>query len=106
MSKNLKFTIIQDSSNFTLASVKAVKEDLLLAVLLVTLVMLVFLHSLRNAVIVMIAIPTLLVTALIGMWATNCTMNIISLLAMSLVIGILVNDSIVVLENIRRHLER
>lgn len=105
-SKNLKFTIIQDSSNFTLASVKAVKEDLLLAVLLVALVMLVFLHSLRNAVIVMIAIPTSLVTALIGMWATNCTMNIISLLAMSLVIGILVDDSIVVLENIHRHLEK
>lgn len=105
-SKDLKFTIIQDSSNFTMASVKAVKEDLLIAVFLVALVMLVFLHSLRNAVIVMVAIPTSLVTALIGMWITNCTMNIISLLAMSLVIGILVDDSIVVLENIHSHLEK
>jgi HAE1 family hydrophobic/amphiphilic exporter-1 len=105
-SHNLKFTIIQDSSDFTLASVKAVKEDLLIAVLLVALVMLLFLHSIRNSLIVMIAIPTSLVTALIGMWATNCTMNIITLLAMSLVIGILVDDSIVVLENIHKHLEK
>ncbi len=102
---NLKFVIIQNSSNFTLASVAAVKEDLLLAAILVALVMLVFLHSLRNSVIVMIAIPTSLVTTLIGMWATGCTMNIITLLAMSLVIGILVDDSIVVLENIHHHLE-
>ncbi len=103
---NLKFVMIQNSSDFTLASVAAVKEDLLIAVLLVAMVMLVFLHSLRSSVIVMVAIPTSLVTTLIGMWATGCTMNIITLLAMSLVIGILVDDSIVVLENIHNHLEK
>lgn len=105
-SLNLKFTVIQDSSTFTLASVKAVQEDLVIAVILVALVMLVFLHSLRSSLIVMVAIPTSLVATLIGMWATGCTMNIITLLAMSLVIGILVDDSIVVLENIYHHLEK
>src|SRR5690606_25176227 len=62
-------------------------------------------HSLRNAMIVMIAIPTSLVVSFIGMYALGFTLNLMSLLAMSLVIGVLVDDSIVVLENIYRHLE-
>jgi HAE1 family hydrophobic/amphiphilic exporter-1 len=103
---NLQFVITQDDSTYTLASVKAVKDDLILAILLVAVVMLIFLHSLRNSMIVMVAIPTSLVTTLIGMWATGCTINMITLLAMSLVIGILVDDSIVVLENIHHHLEK
>lgn len=103
---NLKFEIIEDSSTYTIDSANAVKEDLGMAIFLVALVMLVFLHSLRNAFIVMVAIPTSLVVTFIGMWATGCTLNIISLLAMSLVIGILVDDSIVVLENIHHHLEK
>jgi HAE1 family hydrophobic/amphiphilic exporter-1 len=103
---NLKFTVIQDRSLFTLAAIKAVQEDLVIAVLLVALVMLVFLQSLRNSLIVMVAIPTSLVAALIGMWVTGCTINIFTLLAMNLVIGILIDDSIVVLENIHHQLEK
>lgn len=103
---NLKFFLVYDSSTNTIDSANAVKEDLGVAILLVAIVMLLFLHSLRNALIVMVAIPTSLVATLIGMWATGCTMNIITLLAMSLVIGILVDDSIVVLENIHHHLEQ
>ncbi len=105
-SMDLKFNIVEDGSEYTLASAAAVKEDLALAVLLVAMVMLVFLHSLRNAIVVMVSIPTSIVVTFIGMWATGCSLNIISLLAMSLVIGILVDDSIVVLENIHHHLEK
>ncbi|HBF36993.1 MAG TPA: acriflavin resistance protein [Firmicutes bacterium] len=105
-SMNLKFSIVEDGSEYTLASAAAVKEDLVLAILLVAMVMLAFLHSLRNAIVVMVSIPTSIVVTFIGMWATGCTLNIISLLAMSLVIGILVDDSIVVLENIHHHLEK
>jgi Cation/multidrug efflux pump len=82
-----------------------VKEDLMIAVLLVAGVMLVFLHSIRNALIVMVAIPTSLVSTMVGMWAFGFSLNMLSLLALSLAIGILVDDSIVVLENIHRHLE-
>jgi HAE1 family hydrophobic/amphiphilic exporter-1 len=104
-SLHLKFVVIEDNSTYTIDSANAVKEDLGIAIVLVAIVMLLFLHSLRNALIVMVAIPTSLVATFIGMWATGCTMNIITLLAMSLVIGILVDDSIVVLENIHHHLE-
>lgn len=101
----LKFTITQDSSEFTVAAAKAVYKDFAIAVFLVALVMLVFLHSLRNAFIVMLAIPTSLCSAFILMYFMGYTLNLMTLLAMSLVIGILVDDSIVVLENIYRHLE-
>lgn len=102
---NLKFMVAFDTSTFTVDSANAVKEDLLLAILLVAGVMLLFLHSFRNSIIVLIAIPTSLVSTFIGMWAFGFSLNLITLLALSLVIGILVDDAIVVLENIYRHLE-
>lgn len=102
---NLKFDIAQDGSLYTIASANAVKEDLAIAVLLVALIMLVFLHSFRNSLIVLVAIPASLVSAFFLMYMFNISLNMMTLLAMSLVIGILVDDSIVVLENIHRHLE-
>ena len=103
--EGLKFAIAQDSSEFTLKAAEAVNHDLLLAIILVALVMLVFLHSMRNAIIVMIAIPASLVSTYIAIHAFGFTFNLMTLLALSLVIGILVDDSIVVLENIQRHME-
>lgn len=100
------FSIANDTSDFTLTSANAVLRDLLLAIALVALVMLVFLHSLRNSFIVMVAIPASLVSTFVAMYVLDFSLNLISLVAMSLVIGILVDDSIVVLENIYRHLER
>jgi HAE1 family hydrophobic/amphiphilic exporter-1 len=101
----LKFDIAQDNSDFIMASADGVKEDLLLAVIIVALVMLMFLHSLRNSLIVMVAIPSSLVSTFFMMFVFGMSLNMMTLLAMSLVIGILVDDSIVVLENIYRHLE-
>jgi hydrophobic/amphiphilic exporter-1 (mainly G- bacteria), HAE1 family len=103
--EGLSFAIAQDSSEFTLAAAEAVNHDLLLAIVLVALVMLVFLHSMRNAIIVMVAIPASLVSTYIAIHAFGFTFNLMTLLALSLVIGILVDDSIVVLENIQRHME-
>ena len=101
----LKFSVAQDSSEFTVSAANAVYHDFFIALILVALVMLVFLHSLRNALIVMLAIPTSLVSAFIMMYFMDYSLNLMTLLAMSLVIGVLVDDSIVVLENIYRHLE-
>jgi HAE1 family hydrophobic/amphiphilic exporter-1 len=101
----LAFKIGNDSTDFTNEAVDAVVFDLSLAILLVALVMLVFLHSLRNSLIIMVAIPASLVSTFIGMYLFDFTLNLMTLLAMSLVIGILVDDSIVVLENIYRHME-
>ncbi len=103
--EGLKFKIASNTTDFTLEAVDAVVHDIGLAVILVALVMLVFLHSLRNSLIVMVAIPASLVATFIGMYIFGFTLNLMTLLAMSLVIGILVDDSIVVLENIYRHLE-
>ncbi|MBI1808225.1 MAG: efflux RND transporter permease subunit [Ignavibacteria bacterium] len=102
----LKFNIAQDGSTFTTEAADAVKHDLMLAIMFVAVVMLAFLHSVRNSIIVMIAIPASLISTFIGMYAFGFSLNLMTLLGMSLVIGILVDDSIVVLENIYRHLEK
>ncbi|HEX9970470.1 MAG TPA: efflux RND transporter permease subunit, partial [bacterium] len=102
----LKFDIAQDSAIFTLEAANAVKHDLLMAILLVSAVMFLFLHSIRNSIIILISIPASLIASLLAMWAFDFTLNLMTLLALSLVIGILVDDSIVVLENIYHHLEK
>lgn len=102
---NLDIKIVNDSSIFTLESADAVIHDLILAVILVAFVMLFFLHSLRNAIIVMISIPVSLIATFIGIGLFGFTLNLMSLLGLSLVVGILVDDAIVVLENIQRHME-
>ncbi len=103
---NVKFIIGDDSTDNTIAAVNSVVMDLIMAVLLVSLVMLLFLRSFRNALIVLVAIPTSLVTAFAVMWMLGYTLNLMTLLAMSLIIGILVDDATVVLENIQRHLDK
>ncbi|MGV8878241.1 MAG: efflux RND transporter permease subunit [Sphingobacteriaceae bacterium] len=102
----VKFIIADDSTDNTIAAVNAVVFDLILAVILVSLVMLLFLRSFRNALIVIVAIPTSLVTAFAVMWLLGYTLNLMTLLAMSLIIGILVDDAVVVLENIQKHLDK
>jgi HAE1 family hydrophobic/amphiphilic exporter-1 len=104
-SAGVKFVVADDSTDKTIAAVDSVIFDLMLAVILVSLVMLLFLRSYRNALIVIIAIPTSLVTAFAVMWLLGYTLNLMTLLAMSLIIGILVDDATVVLENIQRHLD-
>lgn len=102
----LNLDIAVDSSTFTLDAANAVQFDMMLAIFIVAAVMLLFLHSLRNSLIVMVAIPASLVSTLVGVWVMGFSLNLMTLLGLSLVIGILVDDSIVVLENIYHHLER
>jgi len=96
--------ITNDNSVFTRASLDAIQHDLLLSVLLVGGVMMLFLHAWRHTVIVLLAIPTSLVSTFLVMYMLGFSLNIMSLMALALMIGILVDDSIVVLENIHRHL--
>lgn len=103
--KSLKFEIASDTSDFTMAAADAVITDLGLAIFIVALCMLLFLHSLRNSLIVMLAIPASLISVFFAMMLLGYSLNLMTLLAISLVVGILVDDSIVVLENIYRHLE-
>ena len=104
--ENVSFDIAQDGSQFTIDAANGVKYDLMLAVILVGIVMLLFLHSIRNSFIVMMAIPASMITSFTMMLAFGFTLNLMTLLGLSLIVGILVDDSIVVLENIHHHLEK
>lgn len=103
--QGIKAKVVNDTTDFTLESANHVIFDLFLAIILVAVVMLLFLHSIRNAFIVMVSIPASLIAAFIGMNLMGYTLNLMSLLGLSLVVGILVDDAIVVLENIYRHME-
>jgi HAE1 family hydrophobic/amphiphilic exporter-1 len=101
----LKFSIGSDQSVYTLESADAVMHDLFIAVLIVALVMLFFLHSGRSALFVLVALPASMIPTFIFMHLFGMSLNLMTLMALSLVVGILVDDSIVILENIMRHME-
>lgn len=103
--QGLKFTVSTDQSTYTLASADGVMEDLGMAILIVGIVMLAFLHSFRSSMFVLVALPSSIIPTFTAMYLLGFSLNLMSLMAMSLVVGILVDDSIVVLENIYRHLE-
>ncbi|QLC64776.1 efflux RND transporter permease subunit [Flavobacterium sp. LPB0248] len=105
ISKKLEFNVSSDQSIYTLKSADAVGEDLMLAILIVGIVMLAFLHSFRSSLFVLLALPSSIIPTFIAMYFFDFSLNLMTLMAMSLVVGILVDDSIVVLENIYRHLE-
>lgn len=103
--QGVKLFLATDNSEFTLESANDVIVDLVFAIILVGIVMLLFLHSIRNSLIVMVSIPLSLIVTFLGMYLFGFTLNLMTLLALSLVVGILVDDAIVVLENIYRHME-
>ena len=103
--QGLNVETVSDTSTFTRESIRSVFSDLMLAILLVAVVMLLFLHNWRNALIVMLVVPLSLIGSFIGMDIFNFTLNLMSLLGLSVVIGVLVDDAIVVIENVHRHLE-
>jgi HAE1 family hydrophobic/amphiphilic exporter-1 len=104
-SLGLEFVTAVNNAEFTQEASQSVMIDLLIAVLLVALTMLLFLHSIRNAVFVSIAIPLSLISTFIVMDLMGFSLNLMSLLGLTLVVGILVDDAIVVIENIHRHVE-
>lgn len=103
--QNVKILVASDSTDYTISAADHVMVDLGIAVVLVAFIMLFFLHSLRDAAIATFAIPLSLVITFIGLKLFGYTLNLMSLLGLSLVVGILVDDAIVVIENIHRHME-
>ena len=98
-------SIVQDAGERVRASVRNVEEMLLEGALLTVLVVFVFLNSWRSTVITGLALPVSVLAAFIAVWAFGFTLNTMSLLGLSLAIGILIDDAIVVRENIVRHIE-
>ena len=97
---------VQDNSVFIRSSVNGVLEELVSAIILTSVVLLLFLHSPRVSLIVLLSIPTTLLATFSIMRVLDFSLNFISTLALILTIGILVDDSIVILENTLRHLSR
>lgn len=100
---DVRLSILSVQATYTQQQLSGVMRTLIEAIIFTGIVMLFFLRSWRNAVVVMVAIPTSLLVTLAAMKLANFTIDIVSMLAMTLIIGILVDDSIVVLENIERH---
>jgi HAE1 family hydrophobic/amphiphilic exporter-1 len=100
------FKVLNVQAKYTAQQIDAVWRTLVQGIVLTGLVMLFFLRSWRNAIVVLIAIPSSLLIAITIMKLANFTLDTVSLLAMTLIIGILVDDSVVVIENIERHYER
>ncbi len=103
---DVQFSVLNVQSTYTEQQLQGVVRTLVEAIVFTGIVMLFFLRSWRNAIVVMIAIPSSLLVTLAAMQLAHFTLDTVSLLAMTLIIGILVDDSIVVLENVERHFER
>jgi len=104
--KDVKIVKIVDTSEFIQNSINNLSETLLYAFIFVTLVVFIFLGRWRSTFIILLTIPVSLIAAFIFLYAIGGTLNIISLSALAIAIGMVVDDAIVVLENITKHLER
>ncbi|MFN8261040.1 MAG: efflux RND transporter permease subunit [Chitinophagales bacterium] len=104
-SKGFRYEVAIDQSIYTMESASSVIHDLFLAVLIVAFVMLIFLHSFRSSMFILISLPSAMIPTFLLMYLMGFSLNLMTLLALSLVVGILVDDSIVILENIFRHME-
>jgi len=101
--QDLGFTLIYDGAKQTKEAVKDVRDALILGALLAAFVTYLFLHNLRAMIIVVLAIPTSMIATFLPIGFFGFSVNVMVMLALSLAVGILVDDSVVVIENIERH---
>ena len=103
---DIEITTVVDGSENILNTLNSLKETILVTFLIVMLVVYLFLGRWRATFIIVLSIPISLLASLMYLWATGNTLNIVSMSALSIAIGMVVDDAIVVLENISTHLER
>ncbi len=102
--EDIEFTTTQDKSVSTEENLKDVELTLVIGALLAVTIVFFFLHNFRGTLIVALSIPTSIIATFLVMYSLGFTLNSMTLLGLSLAVGILVDDSIVVIENIYRHL--
>jgi HAE1 family hydrophobic/amphiphilic exporter-1 len=105
MPSGVTLRVVADAGDRVAASVRGVQEALIEGAALTVLVVFLFLNSWRSTVITGLALPVSVLAAFVAVWAYGFTLNTMSLLGLSLAIGILIDDAIVVRENIVRHVE-
>ncbi len=103
---DVKISTVIDGSSNIINSINSLKETIIITFLVVMLVVYVFLGRWRATFIIILAIPISLLASLVYLFATGNTLNVISMSALSIAIGMVVDDAIVVLENVSTHLER
>ncbi len=103
--KGMSMTILRDESQFINNSIQEVFYSLLIAAISVFIIIFVFIGSIRAAIITAITVPISIIGSFIVLNSLNYTINMLTVLAMVLAIGIVVDDAILVLENIQRHIE-
>ena len=101
---NTKFTVVFDQAPFIQESINSLAQEGLLGLLFAVIIILIFLFSIRSTLVTAISIPVSVLITFIGMLAFGYTLNIITLGALTIAIGRVVDDSIVVIENIKRHI--
>ncbi len=103
---DINFEIIVDNSDFIIKSINNLQDTLMYALIFVVLVVFLFLGRWRATFIIALTIPISLIVAFIYLFATGESLNVISLSSLSIAIGMVVDDAIVVLENITKHIDR
>ena len=103
---DIEIRTVVDGSDNILNTLNSLKETIIMTFLIVMLVVYLFLGRWRATFIIVLAIPVSLLASLMYLWATGNTLNIVSMSSLSIAIGMVVDDAIVVLENISTHLER
>ncbi|MGM9764527.1 MAG: efflux RND transporter permease subunit [Candidatus Cryptobacteroides sp.] len=103
---DINISMVVDSSTNIINTIDSLKETIIITFLIVMLVVYLFLGRWRATFIIVLSIPISLLASLMYLWATGNTLNIISMSSLSIAIGMVVDDAIVVLENISTHLER
>src|SRR5690348_18010702 len=103
--QGVDYHIVYDPTVFVRGSIEAVAHTLLEAIALVVLVVILFLQTWRASVIPLIAVPVSLIGTFAVMYLVGFSLNALSLFGMVLAIGIVVDDAIVVVENVERHIE-
>ncbi|MGC5329930.1 efflux RND transporter permease subunit [Micromonospora sp. DT62] len=100
-----ELTVVFDQAPFVEKSIESLTTEGLLGLVMAVIVILVFLLSVRSTVVTAVSIPLSVVVALIALWIGDYSLNLLTLGALTIAVGRVVDDSIVVLENIKRHLE-
>ncbi|MDQ1550926.1 MAG: hypothetical protein QOD50_348 [Actinomycetota bacterium] len=104
LGNNTKFTVVTDQAPSITTSINSLAEEGLLGLGFAVIIILVFLFSIRSTLVTAISIPVSVLITFIGMQASGYTLNVITLAALTIAIGRVVDDSIVVIENIKRHI--
>lgn len=101
----VKVTVVREQATYIRNSVKALEEHLVLGALFASLIVFLFIRDWRTVIIAAIAIPTSIIASFTVLKAANFTLNSMTLLGLTLAVGIVIDDAIIVLENIYRHIQ-